>query len=130
MAELIIIVVTGIGSLFVLLAAIGIIRMPDFYLRVSVTTKAATLGIGLLLLGAAVFFNETSVTSKVIAIIFFLLLTAPVSAHMIGRSSYFIRTKLWKKTLFDEMKGQYEPETHILKSGDELPPPHEVEEKE
>ncbi len=116
MDENIIMVVCAAGALFILLAAIGLVRMPDFYLRLSVTTKAATLGIGLMLCGAAIYFNDISVTSRVFAIIIFLFLTAPVGAHMIGRSSYFIGTKLWKKSIIDELKDQYEQDSHILKS--------------
>jgi multicomponent Na+:H+ antiporter subunit G len=74
----IIISLSSVGAVFILLAAVGIVRMPDFYLRVSVTTKAATLGIGLVLIAAAVYFKDGSVTSRVVAIILFLLLTAPV----------------------------------------------------
>ncbi|MBA2746657.1 MAG: monovalent cation/H(+) antiporter subunit G [Flavisolibacter sp.] len=123
-------ILSGIAALFILLAAIGLVRMPDFYLRVSVTTKAATLGIGMMLVGAAIYFAEVSVTSRVLAIIFFLLLTAPVAAHMIGRTSYFIGTELWKKTILDELKGQYVKDSHRLLSGEEAPgeelPPKEA----
>ncbi|WP_262496552.1 cation:proton antiporter, partial [Pedobacter antarcticus] len=48
-----------LGTLFILIASIGILRMPDFYLRLSVTIKAATLGVGLVLGSAAVYFSET-----------------------------------------------------------------------
>jgi len=116
MDENIIIVLCAAGALFILIAAIGLVRMPDFYLRLSVTTKAATLGIGLMLCGAAIYFNEISVTSRVFAIILFLFLTAPVAAHMIGRSSYFIGTKLWKNSVIDELKDQYVKDSHLLKS--------------
>ena len=116
MGNVLIIVLCSFGVLFILLAAIGVVRMPDFYLRVSVTTKAATLGIGLILISAAIYFGDISVTSRVIAIIFFLFLTAPVAAHMIGRASYFIGIPLWKKSVLDEMKGKYEKETHNLAS--------------
>jgi multicomponent Na+:H+ antiporter subunit G len=67
MNELILIILMSLGSLFVLLAAIGLVRMPDLYLRISVTTKAATLGIGLILVSAAVYFQETSVTTRILA---------------------------------------------------------------
>jgi len=119
MANILIIILSTIGAAFILLAAIGIVRMPDFYLRVSVTTKAATLGIGLILIAAAIFFNEVSVSSRVIAIIVFLLLTAPVAAHMIGRTSYFIGTKLWDKSVMNELQDQYDEETHELYSDEE-----------
>ncbi len=121
MSELLIMILTATGAIFILLAAIGIVRMPDLYLRISVTTKAATLGIGLILSGAAVFFSDFSVTTRVLAIIFFLLLTAPVAAHMIGRASYFIGTTLWDKSVLDDLKDKYEKETHVLRSKDKEP---------
>lgn len=105
-----------VGALFVLTAALGILKMPDFFTRLSVTVKAATLGIGCILLSTAFYFYDFSVTSKVFAIIFFLFITAPVAGHMISRAAYFSNTKLWKNTLIDELKGKYDKQTHTLKS--------------
>lgn len=119
MNDVLIAVLATIGSLAVLIAAIGLVRMPDFYLRLSVTVKAATLGIGMLLTGAALFFTETSVTMKVLAIILFILLTAPVSAQMIGRAAYFIGIRMWKGYVIDELKGKYDKNTHQLNSDDQ-----------
>ncbi len=119
MGDTFLMILCGLGALFILLAAVGIVRMPDFYLRISVTTKAATLGIGMILIAAAIFFGEIGVSSRVIAIIFFLFITAPVGAHMIGRTAYFIGTRLWKNNVLDELKGQYDKDSHLLKSGDE-----------
>lgn len=116
MSDLVIGILASFGALFVLLAGLGIIRMPDLYLRISVTTKAATLGIGLIMFAAGIYFNESSITTRVLAIIFFLFLTAPVGAHLIGRSSYFTGTKLWKKSKMDDLEGKYDVKTHILKS--------------
>lgn len=104
------------GSLFVLLAAIGLVRMPDLYLRVSVTTKAVTLGIGLVLASAAVYFQETSVTTRILAIILFILLTAPVGAHLLSRASYITGVPLWKKSVMDELKGKYKKTDRALSS--------------
>ena len=118
MTDILIVILTTSGAIFILLAAIGVVRMPDLYLRISVTTKAATLGIGLVLLAAAIYFNELSVTSRVLAIILFMLLTAPVGAHMIGRASYFTGVKLWKKSVHDDLKGKYNARTHGLSSND------------
>lgn len=105
------------GAIFVLMAAIGIVRMPDTYLRISVTTKAATLGVGMLMIAAGIYFAEIAIVTKVLAIILFLLLTAPVSAHLIGRASYFSGVKLWDKSVLDDLKGKYEKNSHLLKSG-------------
>ena len=100
-------ILASLGSLFILLAAVGILRMPDTYLRMAVTTKAATLGIGLILIAAAVYFWDFSTTTRVIAIIVFILLTAPVGAHLIGRASYITGNKLWEKSVMDDLKGKY-----------------------
>lgn len=118
MIDILIYFSSSLGALFVLLAAIGTLRMPDQYLRISVNTKAATLGVGLLLTAAALFFLETSVTTRVIAIIIFILITAPVGAHLIGRTSYFIGNKLWGKSVTDDLKDKYNKSTHELKGHD------------
>jgi multicomponent Na+:H+ antiporter subunit G len=116
MIDLLIMALSLLGAIFVLLAAIGIVRMPDLYLRISVTTKAATLGIGLILICAAIHFNSLAMTSRVVAIVFFLLLTAPVGAHLIGRASYFVEVPLWKKSVTDDLEGKYHKRSHTLTS--------------
>lgn len=116
MSDIFIVILSTLGALFILLAAIGVVRMPDLYLRISVTTKAATLGIGLILIAAAVYFGDTAITSRVMAIILFMLLTAPVGAHMIGRASYFTGVKLWLDSHHDDLKNKYDPKTHKLSS--------------
>lgn len=117
--EIIVGILAFLGTLFVLFAAVGMIRMPDTYLRISVTTKAATLGIGLLLLAAAIHSYEIAITAKVLVIILFILLTAPVSAHLIGRTSYFAGVKLWKDSVMDDLEGKYNSSTEVLSSGEE-----------
>lgn len=117
MINIILAVLSTIGALAILFASIGILRMPDFYLRLSVTVKASSLGVGLLLICAAIMFpDDASVTTKSIAIIFFLFITAPVAAHMIGRAAYFTGIPLWKGTVVDELDGMYNKKTHELES--------------
>jgi multicomponent Na+:H+ antiporter subunit G len=106
----------GIGAIAILLAAIGILRMPDLYLRLSVTTKAATLGIGLILAGGVFHFQEAGVTSRALAIIFFTTLTAPVSAQLIARVAYLVKAKMWEHTIRDELDGMYDSDSHALDS--------------
>ncbi|MFN4763294.1 monovalent cation/H(+) antiporter subunit G [Gillisia sp. Q332] len=117
--EVIVGILAFLGTLFVLFAAVGMIRMPDTYLRISVTTKAATLGIGLLLLAAAIHSYDIAITAKVLVIILFILLTAPVSAHLIGRTSYFSGVKLWKDSVMDDLEGKYNSSTNTLNSGEQ-----------
>lgn len=114
-----VVILVGLGSMFILLAAVGVLKMPDFYMRMSVSTKAVTLGVGLILVAAAFSFNDFSITTRVLAIIVFLLLTAPVAAHMIGRSGYFVRVKMWDKSVRDDLEGKYDRESHELLSEDQ-----------
>ena len=95
------------GTVFVLIAGVGVLRMPDIFTRMSATTKAATLGVGMLLAAAAVHFGDIGVTSRAIATMVFLLLTMPVAAHLIGRAAYASGTRLWEGTLFDELHDSY-----------------------
>lgn len=108
-----------IGALSILFASIGILRMPDFYLRLSVTVKASTLGIGLLLACAAATFSDVSVTTKAMSIIFFLILTAPVAAHMIGKTAYHTGVSIWKGTIIDELKGIYDKKEDVAPETDD-----------
>ncbi len=77
-----------VGALFVLLSAIGIVRLPDVLARLHALSKASTLGILLLLTGAAV--NLTSlndITSVVLAGVLHLLASPPAST-MVSRAAY------------------------------------------
>lgn len=74
------------GGGFTLIAAIGIVRLPDLLTRMHASTKAGTLGSILVLIALAVELGTATVIAKAIATILFLLLTAPIAAHMIGRA--------------------------------------------
>ncbi len=90
------------GALFMLVAAIGVLKLPDLYQRLHASSKAATLGVALLLLGAALDSGETGVVSRCLMAIIFFILTAPVGAHLITRAAYYQGEPLAKETLSDE----------------------------
>lgn len=92
-----------LGAMFMLLAGVGLVRLPDLYLRMSATSKAATLGASLVLLGAAVHFGTAAVAGRAVVIVVFLFLTAPVAAHAIGRAGYRRKSPLWAGTIVDEL---------------------------
>jgi multicomponent Na+:H+ antiporter subunit G len=91
------------GAAFMLLAGIGLVRLPDLLLRMSATSKAATLGASLMLLGAAAHFGTVGVAGRAIVIAAFLFLTAPVAAHAIGRAGYRRGSPLWEGMIADEL---------------------------
>ncbi len=94
-----------LGSAVLLLAGVGLLRLPDLFLRMSATAKAATLGAALSVLGAGVHFGEAAIVGRAIVIVAFLVLTTPVAAHMIGRAGYRRGSPLWEGTICDEAKG-------------------------
>lgn len=117
MNELVADVLMIVGASFVLLAAIGILRMPDLFTRMQTATKAATLGISSILLAVAFFIEDSAAALRALLAILFFFLTAPVAAHMIGRAAYFVGVPLWKGTIRDELRGHYDMQSHRL-SGD------------
>jgi multicomponent Na+:H+ antiporter subunit G len=75
------------GGIFCLVASVGMVRLPDTIIRMHAATKAGALGSGLMFLALAVHYMDLSTTLRALAAIFFLLLTAPVAAHLIGRAA-------------------------------------------
>ncbi|SDF76977.1 multisubunit sodium/proton antiporter, MrpG subunit [Limimonas halophila] len=104
------------GAVFVFSAALGLVRMPDVYLRMHAATKAGTLGSGLVLVGVAVWSGEPGVVLRALAAILFLIMTAPVAAHLLGRAAYISGVPLWRGTSIDELRGRYQGSEHRLRS--------------
>lgn len=117
MNDLIAAVLLIIGGLAMLLAGVGVLRMPDLFMRMQCATKAATLGAGCSLLAVAVHFGELSVTTRALLIIAFLFLTAPVAAHVIARAAYASGVKLWEASLYDQL-GDHRPASSDGTNGD------------
>ena len=90
------------GAAFALLAAVGVLRLPDVFTRMQASTKASTLGLGCLLIGAALQLGDLASLIRVASIGAFILLTTSVSAHVIARASYLADVPLWDGTVLDE----------------------------
>ncbi|TRM12778.1 Na+/H+ antiporter subunit G [Lentibacillus cibarius] len=92
------------GTFFILSSSIGIVRFPDVYTRLHAATKASTLGIAGLLIGAFLFMyvSHGIASGKLLLAIIFTLLTAPVSGHMISRAAHRNGVKPILKNRTDE----------------------------
>ena len=108
MIELAIGVLWIVGSSFALVAAVGVWRMPDVFTRMQASTKASTLGLGCLAIGAALQLGDAASMIRLLSIGAFLLLTTPVSAHVIARASYRAGVPLWGGTVVDERQRDFE----------------------
>lgn len=91
-----------LGAILCLLAAIGVLRLPDTFLRMQASSKASTLGLACLLAGTALQLPEVSVIVRLGSIAAFVMLTAPLSAHVVARSVLLRGTPLWQETAVNE----------------------------
>lgn len=90
------------GSFFLFSAGLGVLRMPDTYNRIQTGTKATTLGTILVLIGLA--FLHPAWTLKLIILIFFVMLTNPVSSHALARASHTIGIHETESTVVDQLE--------------------------
>ena len=102
------------GGLVCTLSAAGLLRLPDFFMRMHAVTKAGVVGSGLVLLGVALADGSVATWIKVLAAIVFLLLTTPVAGHLLGRAAYVGGAPLWQGTTHDSLaevlpRGRFEP---------------------
>ncbi len=110
MIEILVCILMVTGAFFMFVAGLGLVRMPDLYMRMSCSTKAGTIGVGALLLALAIHFADFGVAARAVATIGFIFLTAPVGSHRIGRIAYLVGVPLWKNTIADEFKDVYPPD--------------------
>jgi len=90
-----------IGSLFLFSAGLGVLRMPDTYNRIQTGTKATTLGTIMVLIGLA--FLHPAWTLKLIILIFFVMLTNPVSSHALARAAHSIGIHKTETMVIDQL---------------------------
>lgn len=118
MTDFIVAICVLLGSFLGLLASIGLNRMPDFLTRMHATTKAGALGVGLLVIAfVIVFWEDTAIVVRACAVVVFIMVTAPIAAHVLARTSYFVGVEVWDGTVKDAIKERYDMETHQLSSG-------------
>ncbi|WP_017728447.1 monovalent cation/H(+) antiporter subunit G [Halalkalibacterium ligniniphilum] len=110
MVEIIISAFAIIGGLLSIVGSIGLLRLPDVYLRIHAVSKNATLGVIMIMVATFLFFLllEGEFIGKILLTILFVFLTAPVAGLMISRAAYRIGTPLFDKTSQDDLKKVYE----------------------
>ena len=100
------------GSLFMLVAAIGVVKLQDVYMRMHAITKAASLGAILMLIAVFMRFPQWIVAIEALMVVIFVILTAPIGAHMLSKVSYMMKVPLGEGYVMDEMpKPETETET-------------------
>ena len=105
MTEALAIIFLLAGGAVTVIAAVGVARLPDAFLRMHAATKAGVVGSGLILIGVGFAFNDVDTWLRVGLIVAFLLVTTPVSAHGLGLGAYLGGAPLWGGTTADELAG-------------------------
>ena len=93
--------ITLLGTCFLFLGALGVVRMPDPYNRIQAGTKASTLGVILALGGLAIY--EPEWLSKLALVALFIVITNPVSSHALARAAHRAGIPLAEVTVRDEL---------------------------
>ncbi len=106
------------GLFFLLVGALGVLRLPDVYLRIIAASKCITLGITGMLLAAVFHFialgtsgeahaegsSTLAASTKAVLVILFQFVAGPVGTHMLARSAHIDGVKMWEGTLSDDLE--------------------------
>lgn len=104
--ELVVSVFLLTGGAFILVGSIGLMRLPDFFMRLHAPTKATTLGMGGLLIASMILFTLSEpghISVHELLITLFLFITAPVSAHMMAKTALHQKLKMMERTQGQEL---------------------------
>jgi multicomponent Na+:H+ antiporter subunit G len=97
-----------VGAAFVLVAAIGLNRLPDVYTRMHAASKAGTVGSGLMLIAVGIHAGDVATLARALAGFFFFVLTAPISAHLLAMAAHKVGYPLASQSVQDEMQNHRE----------------------
>ncbi len=87
-----------IGLFFMGITAVGLLRLPDFYTRAHAVSKSETLGLGLVMLGLALYNGVNIVSLKLLLAMVFVFLANPVATHLLIRAAVRQGVKPWTRT--------------------------------
>ena len=96
-------VVVVLGGIFAFLAALGVLRFPDLYTRMHAASKAGTVGSSLLLIAAGLHAGDLAILFRSLAGVVFLLMTAPVAAHLLAKAAHRAGHRLDRTSVMDAL---------------------------
>jgi multicomponent Na+:H+ antiporter subunit G len=102
--DLVVVFLLSVGSLFGLLSAIGVVRMPDVFTRMHAMAKSTPFGLGALLLAAAIVWEDIFVASKCLVALALLFATLPVAGQIIGRAAVHSGVELSERTVVNDLE--------------------------
>ncbi|WP_316313087.1 monovalent cation/H(+) antiporter subunit G [Clavibacter michiganensis] len=109
-----------LGGVLSVAAGVGLLRFPDPLARMHAATKPQILGVILVLLALALQSQSLSTVAMLVPVLLFQMLTAPISAHMVGRAGYRLRHFLREDLLVDELEEAIDRAHDELRAADEV----------
>lgn len=99
----IVLILVGLGAVFSLIAAIGVLRFRDIYMRMHTATKVPSFVMFLLLSAAALHFGSLTTALVCLFTIVIIFVTAPVASHMVSRVAHRLGVYMWEGTACDKL---------------------------
>ncbi|MEL6209374.1 MAG: monovalent cation/H(+) antiporter subunit G [Pseudomonadota bacterium] len=114
------------GGAFCFSAAVGLYRLPDVFMRMHASTKAGTLGLMFIVIAFALTQPALDVVIKAILVSVFMIITAPIGSHLVGRAAFRTGAPMWHRTILDEETRRFQPPggleiVHLGDDGEPLP---------
>ena len=100
------VLLAAIGVIFMLISAIGLVRLPDVFSRMHAAGKASTVGVSCLLLAAGVHFWNQDLFFRMVLLIALIFATAPISTSAMARAAYKTGSRKGLRLQIDEMGDQ------------------------
>jgi multicomponent Na+:H+ antiporter subunit G len=129
--DAVVILLLGVGGLFCLLAALGIVLMSDLYNRMQAASKAVTLGATCIVLAAGTHFASGDVITRCVLVCLFFVVTVPVASHLIARAAHRAGEPLAAETVVNDLaesdpQADAPPKTDSTEAGrsETVPPSH------
>lgn len=85
-----------VGTFFLIVGSVGLLRLPDFFCRTHATTKSDTLGIMLTVGGLAVYEGFSLTSLKLLTAVVFVALAYPIGSHVLVNAAARFRLRSWK----------------------------------
>ncbi len=104
--EIVVSVFLLVGTAIMLLSSLGIVRFGDVFLRMHAATKSGTLGIGFIMIAVALFFGESIINIKLLALTVLYFFTSPIGAQVLAHAAHLSNAPMVKETWVDDLATQ------------------------
>ncbi len=109
MTEMLVLILLSIATVFIFVASIGLLRLPDLYMRMHAATKATSFGVVIFLVAIFIFDPTLATFIKALMIILFIFVTAPVASHLISRIAHHHKVPQSRKMVRDDLDEKKNP---------------------